>query len=335
VRQNGELRRLDEAPVDGAVDARDDLGNGRTAVAHGGKDGLLAPLPVNQIGFHRAQRTVQPAAVSGQVELVAPLEALFQRRDIAGHVAFGRRDHGRVPGHHVVAGKHRPGALHGEAEMVRRMARRVQRLDRPVGARDGVAVPEAHVGGELVVDELLSRGLMRSPGPGRVRVTAEAHDRGAGQPGEGSRAVAMVAVGVRDQDVGDGPARCRGEDRRPVGLVVGTGIDDGECRRADEVGVGALEGERARVRGDDTNDARRHRVGGAVAERHRGLEGERVQRGLCAVRTGLGLGLAPIWHGRPRRPTLRISARAVCCLDFSWRKGFGAGNPATQAIRKG
>ena len=56
------------------------------------------------------------------VDPVVALPQLVEARHIGGHVAIGRDDHGRRPAHHMIAGEQR--AVIGEAEMVRRVARR-------------------------------------------------------------------------------------------------------------------------------------------------------------------------------------------------------------------
>ena len=86
----------------------------------------------------------------------------------------------------------------------------------------------------------------------------------------------MILVGVGRDDVVDGPSGGGTEDRRAMGLVVGSGIDHRQPAGSDEIGVGAFEGEGPRVLGDDADDAVGHGRGRAVGELHRGLEGELV-----------------------------------------------------------
>ena len=77
----------------------------------------------------------------------------------------------------------------------------------------------------------------------------------------------MVAVGMGDEDVGDGLVLDRIEQRADVALVGGTGIDDGDVAAADDVTHRALEGERARVVAHDPAHAGHHfvhRLGGEI-----------------------------------------------------------------------
>ena len=56
----------------------------------------------------------------------------------------------------------------------------------------------------------------------------------------------MIAMGVGDENMGDGLAAHRVEQRRDMGVVVGAGIEDRHLAAADDVADRALEGERAR-----------------------------------------------------------------------------------------
>ena len=134
--------------------------------------------------------------------------------------------------------------------------------DRAVGERDIGA--EIHVGGGVE-----PRGFADMQRPRRP-VRAFGVHRGAGRRldlGHGRR---MVAMGVGDEDVGDGLAAHRVEQRGDMGVVVGAGIEDRDFAAADDVAHRALEGERARIVGDDGAHARRH-LGGAGPARDRSL----------------------------------------------------------------
>ena len=77
----------------------------------------------------------------------------------------------------------------------------------------------------------------------------------------------MIAMRVGHEDMGDGFAAHRIEQRRDMRLVERTGIDDGDVALADDVGQGPLEGERARIVGEHAPHAGRdllHGVGRKV-----------------------------------------------------------------------
>jgi len=58
-----------------------------------------------------------------------------------------------------------------------------------------------------------------------------------------------------------------------MGRIVGTRVDQGDGVGADEIGVGALEGEVVGVVGDDPHDPRGELARLAIGKGHRRLEG--------------------------------------------------------------
>ncbi len=100
----------------------------RDAVLDGGEDRLLAPLAVQEIGLHGALRLVEAISVPRQIDgRRGAASSSCERADVVGHGAFGRRDERRVPGHHVVAREQDRPAREREAQMIRRVTRRVER----------------------------------------------------------------------------------------------------------------------------------------------------------------------------------------------------------------
>jgi hypothetical protein len=68
----------------------------------------------------------------------------------------------------------------------------------------------------------------------------------------------MVAMGVGDENMGDGLAAHGVKQRGDMGVVVGPGIEDRDFAAADDVAHRAFEGERAGIIGDDRADTRRN-----------------------------------------------------------------------------
>ena len=110
--------------------------------------GCAPPLPpdARRICFSRIRRwtisartwacgssTAGPCA--GMIDLVVAAEQQIEALHIGGHVAVGRRDHGRRPAHDMVAGEQGAGPLQREAEMVGGVARRRHRAQRPIRRR--------------------------------------------------------------------------------------------------------------------------------------------------------------------------------------------------------
>jgi hypothetical protein len=60
---------------------------------------------VDEIGFDRAQRLLDATAMPRQIKTVVALKKPLERTHVIRHVAFGWRNDGRVPGHHVIAGE--------------------------------------------------------------------------------------------------------------------------------------------------------------------------------------------------------------------------------------
>jgi hypothetical protein len=111
---------------------------------------------MQQVSLHRALGIVEAIAMSRQEDIVVAIHQNFERADVVGHAALGRRDDRRVPCHHVVARKNDSSAFECEAEMIRRVSGRVDRRQRPVRARDRVARVECDVRCEVVIDELFA-----------------------------------------------------------------------------------------------------------------------------------------------------------------------------------
>jgi hypothetical protein len=77
----------------------------------------------------------------------------------------------------------------------------------------------------------------------------------------------VIVVGVRDDDMRQRAVADRAQDRRKVCSIHRPRIDQHDfAALADDIGVGALVGERARIVGDDAHDPRRQFLRFAVDE---------------------------------------------------------------------
>src|SRR5215216_2187209 len=131
--------------------------------------------------------------------------------------------------------------------MVRGMARRVHRLEAPLAALDRVAVARHDIRREIPVATLLGARLAALAAGMRTEAVSRRSGRRLQRPG-GRR---MIPVSVSNEDVGHPLAVEAGQQRLDMLGEIGTGIDDGDLAFADDIGAGALIGERARVAGDD------------------------------------------------------------------------------------
>ena len=126
---------------------------------------------------------------------------------------------------HVVAGEQRALLVEQEAEVVRRVAGRVHRLEPELGAVDRVAVAEHEV--ELEVTSSAFGNLPNAPTT-RAGLLADPVGRGP-----------VIGMRVREQDPLHTVAHRGADDRLDVLRDVGTGIDHRDLVDADEIGVGA------------------------------------------------------------------------------------------------
>ena len=177
------------------------------------------------------------AAVPGGDGVEVQTEQAVERCQVLGHVAVGRADHDRRALHDVVAREQQPLLVEEVAEVVGRVAGRVDGGEGEARTLDTIAVGETTVGLEAVARR-------------------EPQHLGAGTGLQAGRARGVVGVGVRREDPADAvPATCG--DGVEVGGFVGPGVYDRDLVDADEVGVRARPGHHPRVR---RQDAAHHRA---------------------------------------------------------------------------
>ena len=130
-----------------------------------------------------------------------------------------------------------------EDEMVAGVAGRGDCLHLPAIAGDQRPVRQDNIGHEIPIDsEIRLRRAFRG-----AAMAPAGMARRAGCGGKALDAAGVVAMGVGDQDVAHGLARRRRHQRPKVGFVVRPRIDDGHPAGAQDVAVGAGEGERAGI----------------------------------------------------------------------------------------
>ena len=133
----------------------------------------------------------------------------------------------------------------------------------------------------------------RRAGASRRAGRPERGDLAAEKRLQGARAIAMVAMAMRHEDMCEALAFDRGGDRLQVPLVGGTRIDDGDLAAADDVAIGAEKGIGAGIVGDDTPDAGRDLLGDAIIDILTAIESKRCRHGLLWI-VGLLVEPAPI-----------------------------------------
>ncbi len=154
----------------------------------------------------------------------------------------------------MIAGEDKVAVDKRKSEMVAGMSRRGDSLHLPAVAGNQRPVRQPDIRRVILIDPAIDRRLVRQPPPAASRAVAQ-------RPGRGSQALdaaAMVAVSMGDQYVGDRLAGRDGHQRVEMGRVIRAGIDDGHPAVADDVAVGAGEGEGAGVWCRDPAQAGRH-----------------------------------------------------------------------------
>ena len=209
-------------------------------------------------------------AVTGEVGVLRPRQQPVERGHVVGHRPFRRGHHGGRPAHHMIAGEDEAAAGECEGDMVGRVAGNRDRLHPPAIAGDLRPVREPDVRHEIGVGAATSRqSLVRCRA-----LTLARKARRAGRRGEPADAAAMVAMGVGDEDVGDGLVRRRRQQRPDMRLVVRSRIDDGDVAGADDVAVGAGEGEGAGISRRHPAHAGKYRLRPAIVRTKVAVEGE-------------------------------------------------------------
>jgi hypothetical protein len=275
---------------------------------------------VHDIGLDHALRRLDAAAMPGQKHFVVALHQPLERGEELRHVAFGRRDHGRVPSHDVIAGEHQSFADQGKAEMVRRMSWHVQHIEREAFGLDGIAIAKPAVGHEGWIHEAVAetwrtcaaRRAGRSEGP---NLSAE-------QRLQSASAVAMIVMAMGDEDVDETLALGRGSDRLQMALVGRSRIDDRHLSTAGHISIGAEEGVRAGVVGHDAADARRNLLGHAIIDVNAAIEGKLRRHGPGLLD---GLPGNPYSNGARGRWQCRLLAALTLPSLFAQNMSCGKG----------
>src|SRR4029079_5776908 len=127
------------------------------------------------------------------------------------------------------------------------VARRMNRGQRPVGAGDHVTALQRNIGLEIIVDEIAARWTRLEGAHPGGRIARKGCRNGTGRRLERGDAVDVVAMCMSRDDVRYWPRSSYLTNSLAVCRIVGTGINDRERRRADQVGVRAFEGKWAGI----------------------------------------------------------------------------------------
>jgi hypothetical protein len=120
---------------------------------------------VHDEGFNQPWRLIDAPAMAGEIDAFGALQQRLQRADIVTHMAFRRRDDGGVPAHYMIAGQQRLAVIQRKAQMIWRVAGRVQGFQPPIAARDPLAAFQCAVRREIGVEKRLARLILLDGAP--------------------------------------------------------------------------------------------------------------------------------------------------------------------------
>jgi len=138
VSEHRKRRSVEKLGVEAAVNHRHDRLHRVVVLADAVEDGVLAHAAMQKIGLDQSLRLLDLAAMARKVAAFGALVEEFERADVGAHIAFGRRHDTGIPAHDVVTGKQDLPALERKAQMVRGVAGREHRLERPAIALEAV-----------------------------------------------------------------------------------------------------------------------------------------------------------------------------------------------------
>jgi len=191
----------------------------------------------------------------------------------------------------MVAGKQNRHALERKRHVVGGVARRRHRFEPPTGTRHDLAIGERDVGMKVVIAGGIERACLADMERPRRPVRPLPVGLGARRRLDAGGTGRVIPVRMSDQDMGDGLAAHRIEQRRPMGLVDRAGIDDGDSAAAHDVAHGALEGERPRIVAEQSPHPRDHLFDLPGRQVEAAVEGDVLGHGALAMRLlGVGMG---------------------------------------------
>jgi hypothetical protein len=236
----------------------------------------LGQWPMMDQRAHETLRFAHRPAVARPIDRLRAAAQFVERGHVVAHRPVRRPDERGRPSHDVVRREKGLFFRQGEAQMIRRMAWRLDRGQPPIRSLDALALAKLLVGAVIAVGAAFEMVDFAQPQRPRLPMRTAADDRRAGRSLDGTRGRRVVPVGVRNQDVGCRFAPDRREQRCNVLRDVGTGIEDRHLPTPDDIAAGARERGRSRVAGHDPADERADRDAGVCSTWKAQIEGEFV-----------------------------------------------------------
>src|SRR5271165_299402 len=164
--------------------------------------------------------------------------------------------------------------------MVRRMARRIHRLENPTIAGYPAAIAHGRIRNEVPIAAFLDGQVAALPASMRAKTVSWSTRCRL----ERLRRGRMVAMSVGDQDMRDLLARETGEQRLDMVGEIGAGVDHCDLTMADDISPGTPEGEGAGIARYNAPDHRCDRLQPAVFEREFATKGDLDSHGRKTTR---------------------------------------------------
>ena len=157
--QHVHARRKPQRRREVSVSLIGDLRGGQLPFPERFQNLLLPHPPVRHQMIHHAQSIGLLGSVAGKQYALAARNQFLQRGEIVRHVAGRRRNDRRGPSHDVVSGKQNIRFSDIEAKVIPKMAGRPDRADLPVIDPDVLAILDANIGLERLIDPLFERSI--------------------------------------------------------------------------------------------------------------------------------------------------------------------------------
>src|SRR5262245_51225539 len=199
--------------------------------------------------------------------------------------------------------------------MVRRVPGQMQNVEREALDPDRVAVSEFPIRRKAWIDEGVAeagnaRAARRSRRPERGHSSAD-------ERLQSTRAVTVVAMTVRNENIGEALALDGGRDRLQMTLVGGTRIDDGYLAASDDVAVGAEKRVGPGIVGNNPASAGANLLGHAIIDILAAVEGKLRRHDLCKLFVfSLIACCNGAHHGRQRHPPGSVNFAIAFCTKY-------------------
>ena len=231
------------------------------ALADAFHDGIFAAVTMGDESLDMRLGIGDRRPMGRPIDPFVPREHLAERIHVIRHIAVRRGNHRGRPAHDMIATEDGVLFAEREADMVRRMARCMDRFERPSISFDHVPILDLLIRHEFVIAAFFDLRPAAVAAMGAVAI-----GRRSGRLLKGGRCRRMIAMGMCDQDMRDGLAFDRTLKGRNMIVIQRPRIDHCNLALPDDIGTGSVKRETAGVVTDHAPDQRAYLVDNAVFE---------------------------------------------------------------------